>query len=157
MPLDLVERDVDLGGVDLRRPAALIARLRGHRADDGQLFGAVEGEEVVVVAQQHDRLRGRLTRQRVMGVDVECAVLRTDVRCCSFDERDHPVGRLLQCLRVEAAVIHSGRHVVVEFVAPERHHQVESGGHRADAVDHRTPVADHHAVESPSVSQDSGE
>ena len=36
MALDLVERDVDFGGVDLRRTAALIAGFGGQCADDGQ-------------------------------------------------------------------------------------------------------------------------
>ena len=92
-----------------------------------------------------------------MGVGVERAVLRPDVRCRTLGERDHAVGRLGQRLRIETPVVDRRYDVVVEFVATERHHQIESCGHRADPVDDGSPVADDHTVEFPCVTQDSGE
>ena len=69
---DGVEGGADLGGVDVGGAGALVARGGREVADHGEVAGVRrEGQQGVLVAQQHDRAAGRLEGDLVVGGGVD--------------------------------------------------------------------------------------
>ena len=146
------EGAVQLSGVDHAGAGALVPGGLGKVADDCHRGALLQGQDMVLVLQQHDSVLSGLAGHGVVGLHVELlgGVGRDD------SGKEHAqilVQPLVNHVLGQGAGLHRSHQLPVTVAAGGRHLQGVSAAGALSAVVAAAPVGDHEAVKAPLVHQ----
>ena len=138
--------------VDVRTPAALVARLRGERPDDGDPRARGQRQDAVVL-QQDDRLGRRAPGHGMVSFDVELSsrLMR------EHGELQHAADGRVDERLIESALTHRRDDLSVGAAVAARHLKIHAGPHTVDTVADGPPIRDHGTAEPPVAAEDVGQ
>ena len=138
--------------VDMGAAAALEAGLRREPADHSQLLALMQGEDIVLVLEQHHALRGDLPGQGMLGFLVPGGVGAAAGQI-TVDHLQHPARGHIDGLLAEPAFLHSLHYAAVVAAAGGGHFQIQTGRDAGHAVAYRAPVAHDQPVKAPVLAE----